>query len=669
MTFYRPGRSATAKRVRIHFDYPLGDLVVLGGALRELESSYPGEFKITIESSFAEFWRPCPFVKVEPPNSYTKRIPGEIVIRHLYAKALEEANRRPRHLLQAFVDEINSKLRTRVKVKEFRGESWFKSETAASEGPVEIALGQHVPYWIVCNGGKFDRTVKWWPNSAYQQVVRALRSRVLFVQVGRSGDYHPRLKDTLDFRGGTDLATLLRLVYWAEGVLCPITSLMHLAAAVPRPPGVPGIRPCVVLGGGIEPPHLTAYPGHRFLSTVGALPCTGSGCWRARTFKLGDGRSEDDQDQLCLDVKNLHPHCMGLIQPAEVTRAISVFITGGAARALSDTERAAAQRSLGLVRGFALDETRFTRQTARIAIERQTRLIRNRQLGGTGQGIVTMASGIDYIASAWVLSGLLRDLGCQFPVEVWLVQNQEWLPQLRCSFRQFNARLRYFHRPIDPNRPRSSLFAIKSEIIAASSFREVFWIDADSFPIMDPTYLFNEPEYLSEGAVFWPDLADFRSTTPEAWEIFGLAADSIGPEVQGGELLIHKARAGDALLLARWCNRQYAHLYSFVGGDKDVFRLAFRKLGREYAMPTRCPNLVDGCLFNTDFIGRPLFQHRVGAKIRLGTPLAPVRGFMHHERCQNLLDIFTSNVLPKLRLMESDYHLLPQTCPVEVLSE
>ena len=42
----------------------------------------------------------------------------------------------------------------------------------------------------------------------------------------------------------------------------------------PPPPGMPRNRPCVVIAGGREPPHFTAYPHHQFIHTVGALRCS-----------------------------------------------------------------------------------------------------------------------------------------------------------------------------------------------------------------------------------------------------------------------------------------------------------------------------------------------------------------------------------------------------------
>ena len=38
------------------------------------------------------------------------------------------------------------------------------------------------------------------------------------------------------------------------------------------------------------------------------------------------------------------------------------------------------------------------------------------------------------------------------------------------------------------------------------AFREALFLDADCFVAADPSFLFDEPEYVSTGARFWPDL-------------------------------------------------------------------------------------------------------------------------------------------------------------------
>src|SRR6185436_12156152 len=123
----------------------------------------------------------------------------------------------------------------------------------------------------------------------------------------------------VDLRGRTTLRQLVRLVYHAEGVVCPITCLMHLAAAVEPKPGANPLRPCVVIAGGREPPHWEGYPGHQFIHTIGALRCCAQGgCWKDRVVPLHDGDHRDQPGNLCVDVVSGLPRCMDMISADEV---------------------------------------------------------------------------------------------------------------------------------------------------------------------------------------------------------------------------------------------------------------------------------------------------------------------------------------------------------------
>ena len=140
----------------------------------------------------------------------------------------------------------------------------------------------------------------------------------------------------IDLRGATSLRQLVRLVHHADGVISAVSLLMHLAAAVETPAAPPN-RPCVVIAGGREPPHWTAYPHHQYLHTVGALRCCDAGgCWKSRTVALGDG-DKDKPDQLCLDVVGDLPRCMDLIGADEVIRRIELYFVGGALDARTHT--------------------------------------------------------------------------------------------------------------------------------------------------------------------------------------------------------------------------------------------------------------------------------------------------------------------------------------------
>ena len=145
--------------------------------------------------------------------------------------------------------------------------------------------------------------------------------------------FHPPLTGVLDFRGKTSLRQLINLVYRSSGVVCPITSLMHLVAAVPSPSQSGELRPGVVVAGGREPVGWFSYPAHQVIHTIGALDCCArGGCWKSRTIPLGDGETLDEPDHLCVNVVEGMPRCTSMIDPADVTKRIALFYEGNSSR-------------------------------------------------------------------------------------------------------------------------------------------------------------------------------------------------------------------------------------------------------------------------------------------------------------------------------------------------
>ena len=93
----------------------------------------------------------------------------------------------------------------------------------------------------------------------------------------------------------------------------------------------------MVVAGGREPPHWTAYPHHQFIHTVGALACCDDGgCWKSRTLPLGDGDEKDRPGELCVDVVGNLPRCMDMISAEEVCRRIEMYYRGGVLRPLPE---------------------------------------------------------------------------------------------------------------------------------------------------------------------------------------------------------------------------------------------------------------------------------------------------------------------------------------------
>jgi ADP-heptose:LPS heptosyltransferase len=313
------------RRLILHNHQSPGDIVMLTAAVRDLHLSYPEYFLTDVRTPCPHLWENNPYLTpLDPVHAGVENIECQYPLIH-------RSNQEPWHFLHGFTDFLNQRLKLQIRPTAFKGDIHLSALEKSWMSQVQERTGDCAPFWLINAGGKFDYTIKWWDPARYQAVVDHFRGRILFVQVGQTDHYHPALKGVLDLRGKTDLRQLVRLVYHAQGVLGPVSLLMHLAAAVETRPGMPNSRPCVVVAGGREPPQWEAYPHHQFLHTVGALRCCDQGgCWKSRTRALGDGDAKDNPENLCLDVISDLPRCMDLITAADVIRAIEHYFEGGA---------------------------------------------------------------------------------------------------------------------------------------------------------------------------------------------------------------------------------------------------------------------------------------------------------------------------------------------------
>jgi hypothetical protein len=307
-----------------------GDVLMLTAAVRDLHLCLPGKFLTDVRTSCPALWENNPHL-----TPLREEAPGIETIQCEYP-LIHESNHASYHFIHGFIEFLNRRLGGKLSPQFFKGDIHLSAREKTTPSIVTERLGSDLPFWIIAAGGKYDFTIKWWHVRRYQAVVDHFQGKILFVQVGEAGHYHPELSGVLDLRGQTDMRQLLCLMHHAQGVLCPVTFLMHLAAAVETRPPLGPNRPCVVVAGGREPPQWEAYPAHQFLHTVGALPCCATGgCWRSRTLPLQDGEPHDTESALCLDVIGGLPRCMAMIQPADVIARIKLYFAPGGCRYLT----------------------------------------------------------------------------------------------------------------------------------------------------------------------------------------------------------------------------------------------------------------------------------------------------------------------------------------------
>ncbi|WP_428305400.1 hypothetical protein [Lacipirellula sp.] len=270
-----------------------------------------------------------------------------------------------------------------------------------------------------------------------------------------------------------------------------------------------------------------------------------------------------------------------------------------------------------------------------------------------GRGIVTCGGGVKYGACAWVLVRLLRFLGCDLPIEVWALDDDEFDPELVRLLESYGATC-VNAASVLKEHPHRRLrgWELKPYAILHSKFREVLFLDADNVPVRDPTYLLDSPQYKDSGTVFWPDPAHFRTPlNSPLWKIFG-ANPQESPDQESGQILLDKSRCWEALHLCNWYNQHSNFYYQHVYGDKETFRFAWQRLDQPISWPDK---FASGELLFTlqqhDFGGDVLFQHRFYRKWSLYGHNTTIPGFEHEQLCLQFLDELRRQWKPEVHLL------------------
>jgi hypothetical protein len=312
------------KLILSNFQSP-GDIVVLTAAIRDLHLSHPGQFKTDVRTPCPALWENNPYITpIQDADPDAIRIACEYPLIH-------QSNTLPYHMIHGFRIFLEERLGITIQPHAFKGDIHISEREKGWHSQVEELEGFGARFWIIVSGGKSDFTAKWWDPARCQEVVDHFRGRIRFVQCGEGGHHHPKLKNVIDLVGKTDLRQLVRLVWHSDGVVCPVTLLMHLAAAIETKPDRPKNRPCVVVAGGREPSHWEAYPHHQYLHTCGMLPCCDNGgCWKSRVVPLNDGDAKDES--LCLfpilrEGAAAIPRCLDMIGANQVIGGIEGYLS------------------------------------------------------------------------------------------------------------------------------------------------------------------------------------------------------------------------------------------------------------------------------------------------------------------------------------------------------
>jgi ADP-heptose:LPS heptosyltransferase len=609
-----------------------GDIVMLTAAVRDLHHWYPKAFATDVRTFYPEIWENNPYLTpLSEEDSEVEQVECSYPL-------INDCNHLPYHCLHGFIDFLNKRLRLGLRLTAFKGDIHLSELEKSWYSQVHELTGQDTPFWLVDAGGKYDVTIKWWEHGRYQEVLDHFRGRVQFVQVGAIGHHHPKLQGAIDLRGKTNFRELIRLVYHSQGILCPVTAVMHLAAAVESKHRRQRTRPCVVVAGGREPVHWESYPGHQFIHTIGALHCCQhGGCWKDRAVPLRDGDKRDRPGCRCVNLAGTLPRCMDLISPAEVIRRIQAYFEGGILRTLGRRQQSAAERGVTASRTNDFDAQTLNLHNAGTACDHFIQTIAEYPSGHfKSRGIVICGGGIRYFTAAWVCVRMLRHLGCRLPIELWHLGEKEMDARMRNLVAPFGVACvdavktnrRYQARCIQG-------WALKPYAILHSKFQEVLFLDADNVPVRNPEFLFDCPQFRQTGAILWPDYMRCANKKAFAiWRSCGLLPPG-EQEFETGQMVLNKERCWKALCLSAWFNEHCHFYYRYIYGDKETFHLAFRKLRTRYSLVTTPIHTIERTMCQHDFDGQRLFQHRNRDKWDYLLCNRRIEDFWYEDKCRD----------------------------------
>ena len=229
-----------------------------------------------------------------------------------------------------------------------------------------------------------------------------------------------------------------------------------------------------------------------------------------------------------------------------------------------------------------------------------------------GRGIVVTAGNADTYSRTLVLIHLLQEYGSKLPIEVHYSGgelSQEHINQLEglgvfvhnLSSKEDNV----VSADLDPHVDRSYYLKIAALINARCV--ECLSLDSDNLPTRDPEYLFDTREYKQTGTLFWPDFWKTEAENP-IWQVIDTQCKD-EMELESGQIVVNKAKAWRALMLANYLGEQHNFYNEFLMGDKDLFRFAYHAVKQPFHLIRTWISIVGHKLPTGQMCGHSMLQH------------------------------------------------------------
>jgi len=284
------------RKLILHHELDLGDTAFMTIAVRDLHLSHPGQYLTDVRTRWPDLWTGNPYIAPLKDSEGEHLDLGYPLIQKPGSMSFSDG----------FRLDLANQLGIEIPWTSMNPDIHLKDEEK-DDNIVEREFQYSGKYWVLNAGYKAEVVLKHYPF--WQEVVDELKNKIQIVQIGAANDHHDNLENVYNLVGKTSIRDLIKLIYWSEGTIGPISAQFVLAAAFNKP--------SVIVAGGKEPPRWQMYNYHRYLSVCGCLPCApGNGCWT--------GEYKD-----CKSRVGGVPRCFAMIPPQEVARNVLLYYEGG----------------------------------------------------------------------------------------------------------------------------------------------------------------------------------------------------------------------------------------------------------------------------------------------------------------------------------------------------
>jgi len=246
-----------------------------------------------------------------------------------------------------------------------------------------------------------------------------------------------------------------------------------------------------------------------------------------------------------------------------------------------------------------------------------------------GRGIVIPA-GRGYFIGGYCLIRLLRDLGCNLPIELWHLDGEiyDWhkpfIEELNITLKNADG----INKTI--NSKKVAGYCIKPFSILHSDFEEVLYMDADIVPAINPETLFETTDYKETGTIFFSDHTWAHYASKDLSNILKIEKFNEQREFDSGIIYINKKKNWAEINLTMWLNETSEFWYKKVHGDKDTFHIAWEFNKKKYYQNLSGRGWPHGIgHFDENAL---IFQHRVHDKFRLFVN-NKTNGYINEDKC------------------------------------